>query len=181
MKKHIFLTGFMGSGKSTIGKRLAQRLRIKFIDTDDKIELSHNAEIREIFKLEGESRFRKYEKSILDEIISKENSAVISLGGGTLLSSENRRNVLESGLLIYIKSSPSKIWNRIKHSTRRPLLRKDGEEWTRQMYLDRIAELMQEREKGYNQAPLVLDRNGKEVDEIVEELLHRIEPLTQRF
>jgi shikimate kinase len=167
----------MGSGKSTIGKKLALRLRVKFIDTDDKIELSHNTEIREIFKLEGESRFRKYEESILDEIINKENSAVISLGGGTLLSSKNLRKVLDAGLLIYIKSSPSEIWNRIKHSTRRPLLRKDGEEWTRQMYLDRIAVLMKEREQGYNQAPLVLDRNGKEVDKIVEVLLREIKRL----
>jgi len=168
----------MGSGKSTIGKKLALRLRVKFIDTDDKIELSHNNEIREIFKLEGESRFRKYEESILDEIINKENSAVISLGGGTLLSSENLRKVLDAGLLIYIKSRPSEIWNRIKHSTRRPLLRKDGEEWTRQMYLDRIAVLMKEREQGYNQAPLVLDRNGKEVDKIVEELLAEMDQLS---
>lgn len=174
MKQHIFLTGFMGSGKSTIGKRLASRLRVKFIDTDDRIESSQNSEIKEIFKIKGESRFRKYEESILDEIIHNEKCVVISLGGGTLLSGVNLKKVLASGLLIYIKSGSAEVWKRIKHSTRRPLLRKAGEEWTRQMYLDRITELMVEREKGYNQAQIVLNRDGKEVDEIVEELLGEI-------
>ena len=162
----------MGSGKSTIGKKLALRLKAKFIDTDDIIELSYNTEIKDIFKSEGESQFRQYEESMLGEIIDAENGAVISLGGGTLLSTINVNKVLNAGLLIYIKSGPSEIWNRIKHSTRRPLLRKDGEEWTRQMYLDRITELMKEREEGYNRAHLVLDRDGKEVDEIVEHLLN---------
>ena len=174
MKKHIFLTGFMGSGKSTIGKKLAIRLSAKFMDTDDIIESSHKTEIKNIFKNEGEIQFRQYEESMLDEIIEAEEGAVISLGGGTLLSKINLNNVLSAGLLIYIKSGPSEIWNRIRHSTRRPLLRKEGEEWTRQMYLDRIAELMKEREEGYNKAHLVLDRDGKEVDEIVEVLLREI-------
>ena len=168
----------MGSGKSTIGKKLALRLHVKFIDTDDIIELFQNTEIKDIFKIEGESQFRKYEESMLDEIIDKENKAVIALGGGTLLSSVNLKKVLTAGILIYIKSSPSEIWNRIKHSTRRPLLRKDGEKWTRQMYLDRIAELMEERTAGYKQAHFVLDRDGKEVDQIVEELLAEIDQLS---
>jgi shikimate kinase len=175
LKRHIFLTGFMGSGKSTIGKKLATRLQVKFIDTDDRIEFSQKVEIKDIFINKGEPTFRKYEESMLDKIISKENSAVISLGGGTLLSDINQKKILSSGLLIYIKSAPTEIWNRIKHSTRRPLLRKDGEEWTRQMYLDRISDLMKDREQGYNQAHLVLDRDGKELDEIVEVLLREIE------
>jgi len=174
MNKHIFLTGFMGSGKSTIGKKLAMRLHAKFIDTDDIIELSQHTEIKDIFKMEGETQFRKYEESIIGKIIDNEKNAVIALGGGTLLSDINLKKVLEAGTLIYIKSSPLEIWNRIKHSTRRPLLRKDGEKWTREMYLHRIAELMEEREKGYKQAHVILDRDGREVDQIVEELLTEI-------
>jgi shikimate kinase len=174
LKKHIFLTGFMGSGKSTIGKNLATQLQVKFVDTDDRIEAQYNIEIKEIFQEQGESRFREYEESMLDEIIEKEKPAIISLGGGTLLSQVNLKKALSSGVLIYIKSSPTEIWNRIKHSTRRPLLRKDGEEWTKKMYLARIAELMKEREQGYEQAHLILDRDGKEVEEIIEELLKKI-------
>jgi len=161
----------MGSGKSTIGKKLAKELQVKFVDTDDRIEALHKVEIKEIFRDQGEARFREYEEEILDEIIEKEKPAIISLGGGTLLSQKNITKVITSGTLLYIKSSPIEIWNRIKHSTRRPLLRKDGEEWTKEMYLERIAQLMKEREQGYNQAHLVLDRDGKEVDEIVEQLL----------
>jgi shikimate kinase len=164
----------MGSGKSTIGKKLAKRLQVKFVDTDDRIEALYNNEIKKIFQEQGESRFREYEESMLDEIIEKEMPAIISLGGGTLLSQVNLNKVLSNGMLIYIKSSPTEIWNRIKHSTRRPLLRKDGEEWTMEMYLARIAQLMNEREHGYDQAHLVLDRDGKEVEEIVEELLKKI-------
>jgi shikimate kinase len=164
----------MGSGKSTIGKKLAAQLQVKFIDTDDRIEAAQQVEIKEIFKEQGESRFREYEESVLDEIINNEKPAIVSLGGGTLLSSVNLSKVLSSGMLIYIKSSPTEIWNRIKHSTRRPLLRKEGEEWTMEMYLDRIAQLMKEREIGYNQAHLVLDRDGKEVDEIVEHLIKKV-------
>jgi len=164
----------MGSGKSTIGKKLAIRLGVKFIDTDDLIELSHKTEIKDIFRNEGESQFRHYEEAMLDKIIMTKDGTVVSLGGGSLLSTKNLNKVLNAGLVIYIKSTPSEIWNRIKHSTRRPLLRKDGEEWTREMYLDRIDELMKEREEGYNRAQLVLDRDGKEVDEIVEHLLNEI-------
>jgi shikimate kinase len=174
LKKHIFLTGFMGSGKSTIGKKLATQLQVKFIDTDDRIETAHDVEIKEIFKEKGESRFRQYEETVLADIIVSEDPAIISLGGGTLLSDTNQKKVLSSGFLIYIKSSPTEIWNRIKHSTRRPLLRKDGEEWSKEMYMDRIAQLMKEREEGYHMAHLILDRDGKELDEIVEELLKKI-------
>jgi shikimate kinase len=166
----------MGSGKSTIGKKLADEIELGFIDTDDRIEALHSIEIKDIFKNEGEDRFREYEELMLTEIISKEEPAVISLGGGTLLSEANLKKVLSSGTLIYIKSAPTEIWNRIKHSTRRPLLRKDGEEWTKEMYLKRITQLMKEREKGYQMAHLVLDRDGKEVDEIVKDLLKKIEP-----
>ena len=144
---------------------------MKFIDTDDRIEAEKNVEIKEIFEKEGEAQFRKYEESMLDKIIETEKPAIISLGGGTLLSDVNQKKVQSSGKLIYIKSSPTEIWNRIKHSTRRPLLRKDGEEWTQEMYMERIAKLMTERETGYSQADLILDRDGKEVDEIVDDLL----------
>lgn len=174
LKRHIYLTGFMGSGKSTIGKKLADRLGVKFIDTDDLIEEQYQIEIKDIFEGEGESQFRVYEELTLDKIKEYELPAVISLGGGTLLSKVNQNKVLSSGFLVYIQSSPREIWNRIKHSTRRPLLRKDGEEWTREMYLERIDQLMSKRVLGYQKAHLILDRDGKEVEEIVEELLKKI-------
>ncbi len=174
MNTHLFLTGFMGSGKSTIGKKLAQQLGWRFIDTDERIESTVKMEIGEIFKFKGESRFREYEATIIDEIITRDESFVISLGGGTLLSNAILRRVLAAGLLIYIQSEPAEIWKRIKHSTRRPLLRHEGEEWSRDKYLHRMKELMKERQKGYNTAQLTIARDGKEVNEIVEEILIKL-------
>jgi shikimate kinase len=164
----------MGSGKSTIGKKLAHQLGLSFIDTDDRIESVVKMEISEIFKSQGENRFRKYEETIIDEIINWENPYVISLGGGTLLSDTILKKILAAGLLIYIQSEPSEIWKRIKHSTRRPLLRHEGEEWSRERYLHRMSELMIERQKGYHAAQLTIARDGKEVDEIVELVLTKI-------
>ncbi len=164
----------MGSGKSTIGKKLAHQLGLCFIDTDERIESTVKMEIREIFKSQGETRFREYEETIIDDIINRENSSVISLGGGTLLSDSVLRKIQAAGLLIYIQSEPAEIWKRIKHSTRRPLLRHEGEEWPRDRYLHRMSELMKERQRGYHAAQLTIARDGKEVDEIVELILTKL-------
>ena len=174
-KINIFLTGFMGSGKSTIGKRLGLRLGVKFIDTDEQIESDVGMEIRQMFATEGETWFRKIEEDTVASIISHHHTNIISLGGGTLLSPTTVERILTNGKLIYIKSDPVEIWNRIKHSTRRPLLRHDGEEWSREIYLKRMEVLMQEREPGYLQAHLILDRDGKEVDGIVDEIILNLE------
>ncbi|TFG98791.1 MAG: shikimate kinase, partial [Calditrichales bacterium] len=136
--QHLFLTGFMGSGKSTIGRNLAKRLNVAFVDTDQRIEKSLGVEIKDIFREKGEDWFRTYEGDILGKITRTESASVISLGGGTLMIPESVKIVLESGTLIYIKSSPAEIWKRIRHSTRRPLMRNDGEKWTREKYLERI-------------------------------------------
>ncbi len=178
MRHHLFLTGFMGSGKSTIGKSLAKQLGITFIDTDDIIEIELGMEIAEIFKIKGEDWFRQYEESTLKKIIKSANRSVISLGGGSLMSEKNLSLINSAGILIYVKSSPDQIWKRIKHSTRRPLLRNEGEAWSREMYLQRIKELMKEREYGYQSARLIIDRNGKDVNEVVTQLLSKLSELS---
>ena len=172
--QHLFLTGFMGSGKSTIGKNLAKRLNLAFIDTDHRIEKSLGVEIKDIFREKGEDWFRAYEGDILGILARTESPSVISLGGGTLMNPQSVKTVLELGILIYIKSSPAEIWKRIRHSTRRPLMRKDGEEWTREEYLERITALMALRETGYAASNLTIDRDGKEVAEITEMIIQRL-------
>jgi len=174
VQKHLILTGFMGSGKSTIGRELARRLNMPFIDTDDQIEESQKMEISEIFASRGESFFRILEEKIVGNILAGNEQTVISLGGGTLLSDKTTDLVLVSGILIYIKSEPEEIWKRIKHSTRRPLLRQEGGVWQKKDYLDRMAGLMQQREKSYRRAHFYIDRDGKEVNEIVEEILDKL-------
>lgn len=172
--RHIFLTGFMGSGKSTIGKELARKLNMDFIDTDELIESNLKSEIKDIFGTKGEAWFRKYEEKFISDLIEAEKKAVISLGGGSLISGLNLDKVLSSGILIYIKSSPSEIWNRIKHSTRRPLLRAEGEKWTKQMYINKISELMSDRQNGYQSAEFIIDRDGLEVSQMVELILGKL-------
>ena len=164
----------MGSGKSTIGRELARRLNRPFIDSDDRIEAGQNMEISEIFSTRGEAYFRELEENIVTEIINSSDKAVISLGGGTLLSQKITALVLASGILIYIKSKPEEIWKRIKHSTRRPLLRQEGDIWQKKEYMKRMTKLMREREKGYRQAHFRIDRDGKEVNEIVEEIIEKL-------
>ena len=170
-KTHIFLTGFMGCGKSTIGKGLGRRLGVGFIDTDEQIESAVGMEISQIFATKGEAWFRKFEEDTVASVISQNNQNIISLGGGTLLSPPTVQKILANGTLIYIKSDPVEIWKRIKHSTRRPLLRHEGEEWSRKRYLEQMQILMKEREQGYLQAHLIIVRDGKEVDGIVDEIL----------
>ena len=172
--RHIFLTGFMGSGKSTIGKQLAVHLKWPFIDSDDWIESGLGKEIKDIFKSEGEAWFRLQEEDSLAKIINSADRAVISLGGGTLISEINLKNVLSCGLLVYIKSSPTEIWKRIRHSTRRPLLRPEGENWSKQTYLTQISLLLGEREAGYQKAHMIIDRDGQESDQIVRQIVQRL-------
>ena len=108
-RTHIFITGFMGSGKSTIGKKLAARLGYRFIDTDDEVEQIHGKEVREIFAQEGEEWFREREEEILVSLMGDNRPAIISLGGGALMSVKNQTLVSSNGILIYIKSSPENI------------------------------------------------------------------------
>ena len=124
--KKIYITGFMGSGKSTIGQLLARKLGYSFIDSDDEIERVHGKTVSQIFAEEGEARFRILEESMIGEMKNAAGPVVISLGGGALMSAKNRTSVCADGLLVYIKSSPEKIYARIKHSRRRPLLNRDG-------------------------------------------------------
>lgn len=174
MKRHIYLTGFMGSGKSTIGAMLAKRLGLNFIDTDAEIEAFFKKSVKDIFKEKGEASFREFEKQFVDKLSKREEQLVISLGGGALMSKDNIDKVHEQGILVYIKSSPEEIWIRINHSTRRPLMRQDGEDWTKEDYFNRIKELLSQREEGYNEADFVIEREGKEADEIVEVLVNTL-------
>ena len=177
IKKHIFLTGFMGSGKSTIGKKLARRMSRQFFDADDEIEEKTGKEIKDIFAEEGETAFREYEQEAVARIAALPKPTVISLGGGALISEKNLLLVKQSGYLIYIKSSAEEIWKRIRHSTRRPLLRHENQSWSKEDYVRRIAELLLQREHGYQKADLIIDRDGKEADEVADLLYKKLKSI----
>jgi shikimate kinase len=172
----IFLTGFMGSGKSTIGPILANTLGYRFIDLDHCIEEQTSRTVAKIFAEQGETAFRVLETSTLRSLVSYPKM-VISLGGGTLLTEENRCLVRENGILIYLKTDVEQIVLRMKNKTDRPLLRgPNGEQLPEQELRARIQQLVNEREKYYAMADLIVSTThrkvGASVDEIVQKIRH---------
>ena len=174
MLKNIYLTGFMGTGKSRIGKNLSKKLNVNFIDTDDVIEIKYKKSITQMFNEYGEEKFRQIEIDIITELINKTVDSVIALGGGSLIHEKNQNLVSETGMLIYIESSLDMIWERTKNKTKRPLLLVNGEFPTKSLFLEKAKELMEERLVGYNKSNFKINRDGKEAEEVVEEILEKI-------
>lgn len=160
-KKDTILIGFMGTGKSTVGKLLAQRQHRLFIDTDDYIEAKEGRSISDIFEQEGEDYFRSLETSILKELKEVTHNAVIATGGGLPLRQENAELLSQMGEVIYLQTSVDTIWERLKGDTKRPLLCTDNPR-------ERIEQLLLERDRKYetaSQKKLVTD--GLSAEEIV--------------
>lgn len=122
--KNIVLIGFMGSGKSSLGKLLAHELNLKYIDTDEEIERQNNMEISEIFDTYGEEYFRKLERDYCERI-SLSGGNVIATGGGIIKNEVNISHLKKNGVIIYIKASKEKILDNIKDDNTRPLLLTD--------------------------------------------------------
>ena len=117
----IALVGLPGSGKSTIGRQLARRLQLPFVDSDHAIEGKLGCSIREYFEREGEERFRDVEESVIEEQARK-HQGVLSTGGGAVLRPANRENLRNAGQVVYLKSSPDELFRRLRHDMNRPLL-----------------------------------------------------------
>lgn len=116
----IALIGLPGSGKSTVGRQLARRLQLPFLDSDQLIEQRLGCSIREYFEREGEDRFRDLESQVLQEIAGQH--AVLSTGGGAVLRPANRQCLRERCQVVYLKSSPEELYRRLRHDRQRPLL-----------------------------------------------------------
>ena len=118
---NIILIGFMGSGKSSIGKRLAQELRYEYIDTDAVIVKNNNLSIAEIFEVHGEEAFRKLESEALKTLFGKEKT-VLATGGGIVLHAENQELLRRLGTVIWLHASVDTLFERAQRNTYRPLL-----------------------------------------------------------
>lgn len=123
MANSAVLVGLPGSGKTTVGRQLAKRLGVVFVDTDQLIEQRVGTNIPNFFELHGEDAFRRVEQIVIGELPSIGEPAVVSTGGGAILRLVNRLNLRKVGLVIYLKSSPEDLYRRLKHDTSRPLLR----------------------------------------------------------
>ncbi len=164
--KNIVLIGFMGTGKTVVGKALAEKLGLQFIDTDDLIEEEVKMAISEIFSKYGEEYFREIEKKVVEKI-SKLKNLVIATGGGMVVRPENIKNLKKNGVIICLTAEPEVILSRIKEETHRPLLRAGDP-------LKKIEELLAQREKGYRQASIIIDASNLSTEEIVSKILEKI-------
>ena len=148
----IYLTGFMGSGKSTIGRILANVLGYRFMDLDEEITLREGRFIGEIFRVEGEAYFRELERRILEETYTEER-AVVATGGGTLARPENMRRTLKEGTVVYLMLQEEDLVHRLKRLRSRPLLLDaSGKPLPPDTLRRRIAQLLREREPVYRLA-----------------------------
>ncbi|MCM1339358.1 MAG: shikimate kinase [Muribaculaceae bacterium] len=146
--KTIVLTGMMGCGKSTVGKLLAEFFHSEFIDIDTCIETQESMTITETFEQKGEEYFRKIERETVKKIFKPQNQ-IISLGGGTYEDKNVRELLSKNALVIYLKTSPQVIFERIKTDTSRPLLKYD-------MSIEKIENIIKTRENNYNSAHITI-------------------------
>jgi shikimate kinase len=178
-KTIVFLTGFMGSGKSTLGPILANTIGFNFIDLDEIIEQREKKKISEIFAFHGEEAFRTIERQMLRNVITA-NATVISLGGGSVTNAETLDLIKKSGVLVYLKSDREHIFLRLRTKSDRPMLRDaqgnllDGEH-----LMEKIDALLVSRSPFYEQADIIINTDGRNigftVDELVKKLSHYIE------
>ena len=166
MFKNIILTGFMGAGKTSVGTRLAKDLGYTFIDTDTLIEADQHMDITSIFTKLGEPYFRDVEARIIRQVLEGENQ-VVSTGGGAVIRNENRAAFKKSGFVICLAARPEIIFERIKHETHRPMLQTPDPKV-------KIKELLENREKFYRQADLIIDTSEQSVDDAVEEIKEKV-------
>jgi shikimate kinase len=144
---NVALTGFMGAGKTTTGRRLAKLLGLAFIDTDAEIERRHGP-IDEIFTGQGEPQFRRLEAEVIAEL-SRAGPHVMAVGGGAVLDARNRNQLRRGGVIVHLAVSPQAAWRRVSHRRHRPLL---GE----QPNLERVTALLESRAKAYADCDLTI-------------------------
>ncbi len=174
-KHRVFLAGFMGSGKSTIGPELARKLGYDFVDIDDLIEKSEGVTIPEIFRNHGEEYFRRIEKRVLDDLSGNDRHIVVALGGGTLTNEESRGLLREEGILVYLRSDPKEILERVKKKRDRPmLLAPDGSPLNDAELSSRVESLLREREVHYLEANIIVSTSGRTVSKSVEEIASKL-------
>ncbi|MEK6978292.1 MAG: shikimate kinase [Candidatus Hydrothermarchaeota archaeon] len=167
--RNIVLTGFMGAGKSTVGRRLGERLGMEVVDTDDLVEEMAGMRISAIFSAFGEAYFRDLESKAVARVSEREDRVIVT-GGGVVLRMENITNLRRKGVIVYLHAEPNAIYERIKGERHRPLLQvKDP--------LARIRELLASRAPYYAENDLLVDTSSKTVEEVVNEVVEKVRRL----
>lgn len=167
MTETIFLIGFMGSGKSTIAKLLCEKLSANLVEMDERIVKEQGMSINDMFAQFGEDRFRDIESQLVCDIL-EEGNAVVSCGGGVVVRKQNVKNMKAKGRIVYLTATPETIFERVRHSTDRPILNGN-------MNVEYITELMAKRKDLYEAAAdITIATDGKDKETICEEIVEKI-------
>lgn len=164
----VIFTGFMASGKSAVGRRLARRLRRPFIDLDQQIEKREGRSIAAIFDSDGEAAFREMERVAVDAL-EGEPESVIATGGGTFIDPVNRGRLRELGVVVYLATGLETIIERVSRNDKRPLASGEGAE-------QKIRDLWQQRLPVYGKADIMIETDGLTVDQSAARVLRMVEP-----
>lgn len=160
---NIVLTGFMGAGKSAVGRRLKELTGMEMVDTDDMIEEDAGTAISEIFEKFGESHFRELEKKAVARAATLDNHVIVT-GGGAVLKEENVENLRRNGKIVYLHAPAEVLYERIKDETHRPLLQVDDP-------LGKIKELLEYRIPFYVNSDFTIDTSEMRIEEVAEAIV----------
>jgi shikimate kinase len=162
---NVALIGFMGTGKSAVGRALAEILQFTFVDTDQLIEAKASKSIKDIFAQDGESAFRDLESQVVEELAARTNS-VISTGGGLPTREQNMRSLKAHALVVCLWAAPETIFERTRYASHRPLLNDPDP-------LGRIRQLLAAREACYRQADVLVNTEMRSVREVALQVAHQ--------
>jgi shikimate kinase len=162
---NLALIGFMGTGKTSVGRLVAEQLNFDYLDTDEMIQSAIGRTIADIFKSDGEKKFRGLEEKVVMEI-STRKKIVIATGGGLPTNSKNLASLKTHALVVCLWASPEKIWERVKNQSHRPLLHDVNPQ-------AKIRELLAAREPFYKQADVLLNTELRSVREVAQQIVHQ--------
>ena len=163
--RNLALIGFMGTGKSSVGRMAADILQFTFLDTDDVIVARAGMSINEIFKQHGEPSFRELEGRIVEEL-TRRTKTVISAGGGLPVKAENLTSLKTHALVVCLWASAEKIWERVRNQSHRPLLH-EGDP------LEKIRHLLSIRGPYYRQADVLINTEMRSLREVTAQVVHQ--------
>lgn len=163
LDRPIVLVGMMGAGKSAIGRRLAERLGVPFLDADAEIEKAADMTVADIFDSYGEAEFRRLEREVIKRLL-RQGPCVLATGGGAWMDPDTRRAVHEIGVSVWLKAGFDLIWERVSRKSHRPLLRTEDPRGT-------LAALMQARDPIYAQASVTVESTDAPKESMVERVL----------
>lgn len=161
--RNLALIGFMGAGKSSVGRMVAQRLRFDFLDTDELIEQRSGKKISVIFAEEGEPAFRRWESKIVEELATLDRT-VISTGGGLPAQGNNLASLKTHALVVYLCTTPELLWQRVRYARHRPLLQDPDPQ-------AKIRSLLAARDPFYRQAHVLVSTDHRSLAEVVQQVV----------